>query len=636
MIVLSNAVLHRGPQVLLDQANLVIHGGRKFGIIGRNGSGKTSLLACLQGELTLDAGDLQIPDNLRMAWMRQEILDIDRSALAFVIDGDQVYRTLEQQLLQAEAEHDDLAITRLHSELDAIGAYDIGSRAQQLLSGLGFKVQDFDKPVSSYSGGWRIRLNLAAALMCPSDLLMLDEPTNHLDLEATVWLEQWLGRYRGTLLIISHDRDFLDRVIDGVVSFEGRKLVFYRGNFSAYEKQRAARLALQQAMYEKQQRRRSEIEDFVRRFRYKASKARQAQSRLKELQRMEEISAAHVDSPFQFEFPEPEQQPEFLLSLNKLIIGFDRPLVSGIELSIQGSSRIGLLGVNGCGKSTLLKVLAGQLPALGGELSRARGLRTGYFAQHQVDVMDLHASPLKLLQDLRPKQREQEIRDYLGGFDFQGDRVSEPMENFSGGEKARLALAAVCWQRPNLLLLDEPSNHLDLEMRHALTVALQGFSGAVIMVSHDRHLMSNTVDEFYLIRDGRLSRFDGDLKDYEKSLSRLPGSVQGKPAASQEAANAGDKKLRRQQAAAQREQLAPQRKKLQQLEHQLAELNQQARNLHDQLADPRIYEPERKADLARLLQSQGETKSRIAGIEEQWLEASLALERTSGTEAGAD
>ncbi|MFM1897529.1 MAG: hypothetical protein RLZZ385_2603 [Pseudomonadota bacterium] len=635
MISLANAVLIRGQQVLLDDASLVIHKGQKIGIIGRNGSGKTSLFACLRGELTLDSGSLKIPDGLRMAYMRQEFSGSQRSALDFVVDGDGVFRATEAALQAAEAANDHAAITHLHSELDAMGAYDITTRAAQLLAGLGFSVPEFDKPVAAFSGGWRIRLNLAAALMSPSDLLMLDEPTNHLDLEATLWLEQWLVRYPGTLLVISHDRDFLDRIIDSVVSFESRRLYTYKGNFSAYEVQRAERLAQQQAMYDKQQRRRAEIEDFVRRFRYKATKARQAQSRLKELARMEAIALAHVDSPFEFGFPEPENLPDYLLTTRKLAIGFDTELVRDIDLTIQSVTRMGLLGFNGCGKSTLLKVLAGMLPPLRGEVSRSKVLKVGYFAQHQVDVLDLTASPLEVLQRLSPLQREQDLRDYLGGYDFVGARVQEKIGNFSGGEKARLALALVAWQRPNLLLLDEPSNHLDLEMRHALTVALQGFAGAIIMISHDRHLLSNTVDEFHAIRDGRLVPFDGDLKDYERWLQQVRAEAERKAQGQRPTAAPGEtqtnRKQQRQLAAAQREQTADLRKQLRQIEKQMGALELELGQLNEQLADPVLYEDGNRRRLTGLLQRQGEVRQQLSAVEEQWLELGTTLEQAAAS-----
>ena len=636
MISLSNVMLMQGQQVLLEDASLVIHKGQKIGIIGRNGSGKTSLFSCLRGELALESGELKLPEGLRLAYMRQEFSGSDRNALDFVIDGDWLYRSTEAALQHAEAADDHDAITRLHGELDAMGAYDIRARAAQLLAGLGFKVEEFEKPVAAFSGGWRIRLNLAAALMCPSDLLMLDEPTNHLDLEATLWLEQWLIRYPGTLLVISHDRDFLDRIIDGVVSFEHRKLQSYRGNFSAYEIQRADRLAQQQAMYEKQQRRRAEIEDFVRRFRYKATKARQAQSRLKELARMEEIALAHVDSPFEFSFPAPENQPDYLISTRKLAVGFTHELVRDINLTVQSATRMGLLGFNGCGKSTLLKVLAGMLSPLGGEITRSRLLRVGYFAQHQIDVLQLDATPIEMLQKLRPQEREQELRDYLGGYDFMGDRVQEQIGNFSGGEKARLALALVAWQRPNLLLLDEPSNHLDLEMRHALTVALQGFEGAIIMISHDRHLLTNTVEEFHAIRDGRLVPFDGDLKDYERWLQQVRADSERKSPAP----NPGNRieeapvnrKQQRQMAAAQRQQTAHLRKQLQQLEQRMAVLTRELQGLNDQLADPALYDEDNRRKLTGLLQQQGIARQQLGEVEEQWLELGTALEEAAAAD----
>ncbi len=620
MISLTNAVLARGPQILLDDASLLVHAGQKVGIIGRNGSGKTSLFACLLGELSLDQGELKIPDGQQLAYMRQEFAGSTRCALDFIIDGDQHFRILERQLHKAEASDDHALITHLHSELDRLNAYNITTRAKQLLSGLGFTAAQFELPVASFSGGWRIRLNLAAALMCPSDILLLDEPTNHLDLEATLWLEQWLNRYLGTLLIISHDRDFLDRVINAVVSFENHKLVLYRGNFSAYEKQRAERLALQQAQYEKQQRRRAEIEDFVRRFRAKATKARQAQSRLKELQRMGEIALAHVDSPFYLHLPPPENQPEFLLNTDKLVIGFNEPLVKSITLTIRATTRLGLLGFNGSGKSTLLKTLAGHLQPLGGEIIKSRLLSVGYFAQHQVDVLDLTASPLTLLQRCGKESREQEIRDYLGGFDFRGARVDEAISNFSGGEKARLALAIVAWQRPNLLLLDEPTNHLDLEMRHALTVALQEFPGAIILVSHDRHLLRNTVDEFYSIHDGEISEFDGDLSDYEKWLQETASdSDTARDVDTFVAGSRLDRKAQRQSAAANRERLAPLRKQLQALEREMGKCSAEIDAIEQRLIDPSMYEEKNKAELSRAVKQQGELKSVLQGKEEQWL-----------------
>ncbi|MCH7817575.1 MAG: ATP-binding cassette domain-containing protein, partial [Proteobacteria bacterium] len=518
MISLNNITLMRGPLILLKDVSMVLRDGQRTGVIGRNGSGKTSLFRALSGEIPLEQGEIDMPTGLRCASMEQETPGSDRSAVDYVIDAHSQYRKLERSLNQAEQCGDDMQMAKCHSELENIGGYDVSNRAEQLLSGLGFATELFSKPVSSFSGGWRVRLNLAAALMCPSDLLMLDEPTNHLDLEATIWLEQWLQRYRGTLLLVSHDRTFLDSVIEHVISFENRSLTAYKGNYSAFEKQRAEKMALQSAFYEKQQRRRAEIEDFVRRFRAKASKARQAQSRLKELNRMQDIAPAHVDSPFRFQFPLPDQLPPFLLQTESLSIGFDQPLAQNINLNIRSDSRLGLLGFNGSGKSTLLKVFAGKMHQLTGSITKAKKLRIGYFAQHQVDELDMQATPIELLQSIDVQRSRQEIRDFLGGFDFRGTRVDESISNFSGGEKARLALAKIVWQKPNLLLLDEPTNHLDLEMCHALTVALQQYRGAMIMVSHDRYLLANTVDEFYSIHEGIFGEFKGDLHDYEHWL----------------------------------------------------------------------------------------------------------------------
>jgi len=645
MISLNNARLMRGEHTLLDSASITIHKGQKTGVIGRNGSGKSSLFACLTGQIALDAGDLFIPDGLRCAWMKQETAGARRSALDYVIDGDERYRQIEDQLARAEDNNDGHAIANLHNELDKIDGYDVQVRAEQLLSGLGFAIDSFQQPVSAFSGGWRVRLNLAAALMAPSDLLLLDEPTNHLDLEATIWLEQWLNRYQGTLLLISHDRSFLDKVIDHVVSFEQNNLFMYKGNFTAYEIQRAERLAQLQAAAEKQMRRKAEIEDFVRRFRAKASKAKQAQSRLKELSRMEAIAPAHIDSPFRFEFLTPEKTASDLLNFKKVSIGFDQPLVQGINLKLHDTTRIGLLGFNGAGKSTLLKTLAEQLPVLEGEVVASKHLRVGYFAQHQVDVIDMKASPTTLIQRADPGAREQEIRNFLGGFDFRGDRVSEPIVNFSGGEKARLALALIVWQKPNVLLLDEPTNHLDLEMRHALTVALQGFEGALVLVSHDRHLMNNTVDEFFTVHQGRVTPFAGDLDDYARWMQEQgkgatadfqPGtkkstdttsSTTGKSAARQPAPPpVVDKKEARKQAAIQREQLAPLRREVRTLEKTMEKLSAELSVLEDRLGDASLYEDSRRDELTELLRQQGYCKAELSQAEENWLEKSTELE----------
>ncbi len=620
MISLNNVTLMRGNQTLFEDASITLRVGQRTGIIGRNGAGKTSLFKALAEEIPIEQGSIELPNDLRISTMSQETPGSSRTALEFVIDAHTQFRGLEQALEKAEDEHDHHAMAHLHSELENIDGYNINNRAEQLLSGLAFDKEDFVKPVSQFSGGWRVRLNLAAALMCPSDLLMLDEPTNHLDLEATVWLEQWLQRYQGTLLIISHDRSFLDGVINHVISFEGNKLVAYTGNYSAYEKLRAEKLSLQQAMIAKQQKRRDEIEAFVRRFRYKESKAKQAQSRLKELNRMQEIAPAHIDSPFSFHFPTLDQLPDFLMQIDKLSIGFDSPLVEKITLGIRSDTRIGLLGFNGSGKSTLLKVLSEQLAPLAGEITRAKKLNIGYYAQHQIDELNQQSTPFDLIQQLDPKASSQEIRNFLGGFDFQGERINEKICIFSGGEKARLALAKVVRSKPNLLLMDEPTNHLDLDMVHALTIALQEFQGALIIVSHDRHLLSNTVDEFYSIHQGVFAEFKGDLGDYEKWLNTQASATQsskehgGKPDSGKL-----DKKQQRQEAALRREQQAPLRKQEKQLEREIDQINSKLKQLEQKLADSSIYEEARKAELTEILQKQGELKSQLAKAEEDWM-----------------
>ncbi len=611
----------RGNQLLFEDASLTLRVGQRTGIIGRNGAGKTSLFKALSEEIPIEQGSIDLPNGLRTSTMSQETPGSTRSALDFVIDADQPYRTLEQAITKAEAEDDHDGIAHLHSELENIDGYNITNRAEQLLSGLGFHKDMFGQPINNFSGGWRVRLNLAAALMCPSDLLMLDEPTNHLDLEATVWLEQWLQRYQGTLLIISHDRSFLDAVIDHVISFEGARLVTYTGNYSAYEKLRAQRLALQQAMLAKQQKRREEIENFVRRFRAKASKATQAQSRLKELNRMQEIAPAHIDSPFKFQFPELDQLPDFLMQIQNLTIGFDSPLVNKITLGIRAETRIGLLGFNGSGKSTLLKVLAEQLQAMSGEITRAKKLEVGYYAQHQVDELNQQSTPFELIQQLDPKASSQEIRNFLGGFDFRGERINEKIGIFSGGEKARLALAKVVRGNPNLLLMDEPTNHLDLEMVHALTVALQEYQGALIIVSHDRHLLGNTVDEFYSIHEGVFAEFKGDLKDYEKWINKQVAAMQSAQKDNRAAPLPKlDKKQQRQDAAAKREAQAPLRKKERQLEREIDKLNASLKTIEADLSDGGMYEERNKSKLTEVLQHQGELRTKLAETEAAWME----------------
>ncbi|MCF6781306.1 ATP-binding cassette domain-containing protein [Stutzerimonas stutzeri] len=626
MIRLQNLTLQRGPQRLLDGAELTLHPGQKVGLVGANGAGKSSLFALLRGELTADGGDCQLPPDWRIAHMRQEVDTLDRLAVDYVLDGDVQLRRIQAELASAEAEHDGAALARLHTELDNANGYSADARARKLLAGLGFANEQMLLPVSSFSGGWRMRLNLAQALMCPSDLLLLDEPTNHLDLDAILWLEAWLKSYPGTLMLISHDRDFLDEVVGHVVHVEQRKLTLYRGGYSAFERSRAERLAQQQQAFEKQQAQREHMEDFIRRFKAKASKARQAQSRIKALEKLEELAPAHIDSPFDFVFREADKVSSPLLDLAEGVLGYsDKRVLEKVKLQLVPGARIGLLGPNGAGKSTLIKTLANELQPLGGRLQRGENLVIGYFAQHQLDALDAKASPLLHLQRIAPGEREQVLRDFLGGFDFRGNRCDEPVLNFSGGEKARLALALIAWGKPNLLLLDEPTNHLDLEMRLALTLALQDFEGAVVVVSHDRHLLKSTTDEFLLVAEGRVVEFEGDLEDYARWLADY--RVRQQPVtAADSAAEKTDKRMLRQAAAALRQQLAPLKRQAEKHEKDLAGVHEKLALVEERLADAAIYDASRKDELRDLLARQAELKASESTLEEAWMEALEALE----------
>lgn len=626
MIKLQQVSLQRGAKFLLQNTDITIFPGQKVGLIGANGSGKSSLFKLLLGELGCDSGRCEIPKDWRVSHMAQEIADTSRCALDHVLDGDQALRRLERAIATDEQGGETLA--NLYVQMENIDAYSAPARAQQLLNGLGFDAKDDRRQVTDFSGGWRIRLNLARALMCPSDLLLLDEPTNHLDLDATLWLEQWLQRYAGTLLIISHDRDFLDNIVERIVNIESAKLVGYSGNYSAYERQRAERLAQQQASFEKQQERIAHIEKFIARFRAQATKARQAQSRIKQLERMEKIAPAHVDSPFTFQFTASDKVSNPLLLLRNCNIGYaDREVLSKVNITIAPATRIGLLGPNGAGKSSLIKSLAGSLALLQGERIAGEHFKLGYFAQHQLEALDMTVSSALHIQRLSPNAREQEIRNFLGEFGFQGDRAFETIEHFSGGEKARLALAIIAWQKPNVLLLDEPTNHLDLEMRHALTMALQDFAGAVIVVSHDRHLLRNTVDEWLLVADGTVSEFDGELEDYyrwllERKQNKNPDK-ENKPALSV----AADKKLQRQQAAVQREKLKPLTNKIKKLEKLLEQFQPKLEDIEAQLTETSLYDAEQKERLNKLLQEQASLQVKTEEVEERWLEAQDELEQ---------
>lgn len=625
MIKFSQVSLRRGTKLLFEAANLIIHPGQRVGLTGANGTGKSSLFALLRDELHADTGDVSMPDVWVTAHVAQETPAVDIPAIDYVLQGDVELSHLRTALAEAEAAGDGHSQSELHDKLQAIDGYTAESRAGKLMHGLGFKAGQENLPVTAFSGGWRMRLNLAQALMCRSDLLLLDEPTNHLDLEAVYWLEDWLRSYPGTLLVISHDRDFLDRVVTHVAHIEQQGIKLYTGSYSDFELARAEHLANQQSAYQKQQREIAHMRSFVTRFKAKATKARQAQSRIKALERMEKIAPAHVDSPFHFSFLQPTRLTAPLLSLDKAAVGYnDTTLISDVKMSLAPGDRVGLLGPNGAGKSTLIKLIAGVLEPLAGKRKEARDIRIGYFAQHQLEQLRAEDTPLRHLMRLDPKASEQELRDFLGGFGFHGDKALEKVAPFSGGEKARLVLAILVYQRPAVLLLDEPTNHLDLEMRLALTVALQEFEGALVVVSHDRHLLRTVTDDLWLVSDGQAQEFDGDLDDYRQWL--LSKDKQEKKAAAPTASAANNKKQDRQAAAALRQKLQPIRNKVKSAETQMDKLQKSLSELETALADNSLYTEAAKDKLKTLLQQQAELKNALEQAEMDWMDASEQLE----------
>lgn len=663
MIRFIQVSLMRGTKPLLEQVDVTLNPGDKIGLIGANGAGKSSLFAMMRGELHPDQGEIDFPAKWRVAYVAQETPPLDRAALDYAIDGDVTLRKLEAELARLESEPESsengIAIGEIYSALADADAYTVQSRGEQLLLGLGFTLDQMQQPVASFSGGWRMRLNLAQALMCPSDLLLLDEPTNHLDLDAIIWLEDWLKRYAGTLLIISHDRDFLDEVVNVVVHIDERKLKRYSGNYSSFERQRAAQMILAAGALEKQQRKRAHLESFVNRFKAQASKARQAQSRMKALAKMEELAPLRAAAEFSFEFREPLSAPNPLLVMEDVNAGYKieneqtgeithKTIVNNIKFSLQIGQRIGLLGVNGAGKSTLIKTIAGELAPLTGDATIGKGLNIGYFAQHQVEMLRHDESPLWHLAKIAPTVREQELRNFLGGFNFPGTMVTSSIAPFSGGEKARLALALIVWQRPNLLLLDEPTNHLDLETREALTEALAQFEGTLVVVSHDRHLLRATTDEFIIVADGKLQPFDGDLDDYKDWLfkTKLGKGTDVLPAAGKAnktdfpvvspvatptaAAPAAVSKDQKRQQAEDRQRLAALRKPLEQkikrLDDQIAKRSAQKAEVDAKLGESSIYEAANKAKLKQLLADQSFFTKDLGQLEAEWLELQEQLE----------
>ncbi|WP_087721478.1 ATP-binding cassette domain-containing protein [Pandoraea sp. PE-S2T-3] len=638
MIRFEHLSLARGTKQLFEDISVTLNPGERVGLVGANGAGKSTLFALLRGQLHADGGDVFIPGAWRIAHVMQETPAVDRTALDYVLDGDTRLRDIEARIAQAEAAHDGHAQGEAHTAFADADGYTAPARGEALLLGLGFTLAQTAMPVASFSGGWRMRLNLAQALMCPSELLLLDEPTNHLDLDAIVWLEDWLKRYPGTLVVISHDREFLDEVCNVTLHIENQQIKRYGGNYSQFEITRGQQLALQQNAFDKQQKTIAHLESFITRFKAKATKARQAQSRMKALEKMERIAPAHAASPFTFEFRPADSAPNPMLVLEGVRCGYhledgsEKVILPHVTMSVQNEQRIGLLGANGQGKSTLIKTLAGTLDALSGNVKTGKGLQIGYFAQHQVETLRHDDSPIQHLQRLAPDTREQELRDFLGGFNFRGEMATSSIAPFSGGEKARLALALIIWQKPNLLLLDEPTNHLDLETRHALTMALAQFDGTLILVSHDRHLLRATTDQFLLVAGGEVKPFDGDLDDYRDWLLQHAADQR---AAARDSADTDDngvnRKDQKRAEAQERQRLSqlrkPLQRKIEKLEQSMAKLSDEKARLDAILADSSTYEDAKKALLTDSLKQQVEVTAKLSDIEAEWLEAQEAMEQ---------
>ena len=626
MLELKNASLARGTNLLINDATFTIYPGKHVGISGPNGAGKSSLFMLIRHELELEAGTCFLPDSLVISHVSQEIEDSGLDAMNYVLKGDAELFDIRQRLAEAEESHSNHDIAELHQKLDDIQGYASESKAAKLLSGLGFKQEQFNNIVATFSGGWQMRLNLARALMCRSDMLLLDEPTNHLDLDAVLWLEDYLKSYEGTLLLISHDRDFLDSLADQILHIAKQQATLYNGNYSDFEKQRAEKLALQQSGFEKQQKQIQHLQKFVARFKAKASKAKQAQSRVKALEKMEMISPAHIDSPFSFEFKNLDNLPHTLARIDNGVIGYgETPVLNNINMSIFAGDRLGILGANGQGKSTFIKLLAGELSLMQGEFEGNKSLSVGYFAQHQLSQLNVNASALQTMKKLDPKASDQQLLNFLGSFNFKGDKVQQKIIEFSGGEKARLVLATIVYNKPNLLLLDEPTNHLDLEMRDALSLALQSYDGALMIVAHDRYLLESVCDAFLIVSNGSVQPFDGDLEDYRKLINQPKASKLEQ--ADDNTSSALSKKDQRKSDAEKRKKLQPLTNKLKKVEQQLEKLNSQKDEIEKTLGDTSLYEDKNKNKLKELLVNQNEISQKIEILEEEWMVISEEIEK---------
>ncbi|MEL0227023.1 MAG: ATP-binding cassette domain-containing protein [Gammaproteobacteria bacterium] len=616
MLSFNNLSLRRGSNLLFQSVSFTIHKRNKVGLVGANGTGKTSLFKMIQGEFESDSGDFNYPPDLRISCLDQEVPGSEEHALSYVLSGDHKLTNIQNAIKKAEKEEDYAALGDLHSQFEDHDGFSAKSRAEQLMVGLGFTDSDFSKALNDFSGGWRVRLNLAKTLMQPSDLLLLDEPTNHLDLDTIIWLGNWIKSFQGALLLISHDREFLDECVDHIAHIHNQQIELYSGNYTQFEARKAARLAELESNYNKQQREIAHMQSFVRRFKAKATKARQAQSRIKALERMELIAPAHIDSPFSFNIPETDKISNPLLTLEGAELGYTTSIVSDVKVSFRPGDRIGLLGVNGAGKSTLVKSLNGDIDLLDGLKREGKNLVVGYFSQHQVDDLDLQKNAIQHIQSIDEKATEAEIRNFLGGFNFRDNKAKDAIKNFSGGEKARLALAKIAFLKPNLLLMDEPTNHLDMDMRQALTVALQDFSGAILLISHDRHLLANTVDEFLIIDKGRLSRFNGDLEDYRTLI--LKGSVNNESLKDKKVSRS---KLQKKEVKSIKTNIISLEKTLKRLQRKLSEVN-------DKLNSPDSYNEDSGNNLHDLLREQVNLISEIENAEQEWLELNQKLDES--------